>query len=723
MRNVRSRRRARAAAVPHLVERVEPRLLFAALTPSSAVLVFNDDLTSGNPSHTDTLTITNAGSTALTFPGTGAFTVVRDPSASADKSGDFHVTNASLPTTLAAGASAQLTVNFTATVANTIESALLQINSSDPAGPLAVQLHGLGTNGQFGYNEPSLANILTAFDIPTNIGVTDPSNSQYPQTPAPSTQEVPLQTMQKAGAGPVTIQMLASFNASAEPSLHVGYYTPGDASATTELFTINNADDQTVNPVPQGTTSFDPGSSPFGLYANFPGISATDTHYSEDALNTSLDSAHPHKFRFFPLESADGTAVPNAYVVAAEDYNGTAYNSFTNLVAIIRNVQPVSTTTGTTPASFGGKRVESYVDAAGHKVTLRLTGPGTGQATLDPSNSALPTITLSGTTAGSIFTITVAGGTTSVGSVDVTGSLGRMSAATTQLQGNLTVSGTLGTVQLAGASGGHTLSVGSGRVASLNLGQVADLSITSAGPIGTLQASSWAASGGANVITAPSITRLAVAGDFAPALNLNESGTDLGSANIRGAISGGPWTVAGSAGSIHAASVAAGWAGTFGAVGTFSTSGDFDGNLNAAKISAIRIGGAINGGQVRTSGNIGTVTASALVNADVFAGVDPATTTLPSSAAAFVANSTIGAVTVTGRNQPFAVQGSNVAASSLGHVNFGAVNTSNGGVPFGLAAHQLGSYTRRVNGKVIIWTRAMSPSLLTPDGDAVVRIV
>jgi hypothetical protein len=40
-----------------------------------------------------------------------------------------------------------------------------------------------------------------------------------------------------------------------------------------------------------------------------------------------------------------------------------------------------------------------------------------------------------------------------------------------------------------------------------------------------------------------------------------------------------------------------------------------------------------------------------------------------------------------------------------------------------LPAHQLASYTRRINGKVLRWTRAMNPTLLTPPGDAVVRLL
>jgi hypothetical protein len=187
--------------------------------------------------------------------------------------------------------------------------------------------------------------ILRAYEIPTIVGAgpndANGSNSQYPESPDPSSQEAVLQRLVKAGSGPVTVSLLGTFDTGTQPALRFGYYTPGDPTDLSELFSINRADAQTVNPTAQGATSFDPGSSPFGLYASFPGISTStgqlDVHYSEDPLNT-LDPAHPRKFRFFPLENPDGSVVPNAYVVAAEDFNSPTFNSFTNLVAVIRNV-------------------------------------------------------------------------------------------------------------------------------------------------------------------------------------------------------------------------------------------------------------------------------------------------------------------------------------------------------------------------------------------------
>ena len=61
--------------------------------------------------------------------------------------------------------------------------------------------------------------------------------------------------------------------------------------------------------------------------------------YSEDRLNEAFDPNSPRKVRFYPLRTADGADVPNAYVMAWEEFNGGYDNQ--DFVAIIRNVQPV----------------------------------------------------------------------------------------------------------------------------------------------------------------------------------------------------------------------------------------------------------------------------------------------------------------------------------------------------------------------------------------------
>ena len=433
----------------------------------------------------------------------------------------------------------------------------------------------------------------------------------------------------------------------------------------------------------------------------------------------------------------------------------TGVISYYQIVAVdnSNNASSPSTTSATRPGvgttmNFGGKTVLKYTDSRGHLVTMRLSGPGSGQAFFATGSMNPESITLNNTTAASIFTITVKGGTTTVGSITDTGSLGRIIAPQTIVQGNIAIGGSIASIQLAGDNGGTTLSIGAGKsVASLNLGQVADLTITSVPKIAMLRTTSWSVNSGTDLVTAPSITTLISTGDFGAALNLTGGGRELGAATIRGVLDAGPWTLLGSAGQIIAASVESGWSFTTpDAIALFRTSGAFGGSLTASSIGIFAVGGndigtvtttagasrdigsvtvrgVIDGGQFRTAGGIGAVTAAALVNANIFAGVLSTVTTLPQSASDFITPATITSVVVTGRNQPFAVQASNIAANTIGRVNFGPVNTDNGGTQFGLAAHSLTSYTRVVNGQRLTWTSRMDPSLLTPSGDAVVNLV
>ena len=119
--------------------------------------------------------------------------------------------------------------------------ARLQINSDDPNGALIVALHGIGTPGTGGANEPSLPAILRAYNIPTitGDGVNDANMNQtfYPASPDASSQEVTVGRLTKAGSGPVTLQILASYNAAGaanSPLVQFGYYTPGSTSAGQE---------------------------------------------------------------------------------------------------------------------------------------------------------------------------------------------------------------------------------------------------------------------------------------------------------------------------------------------------------------------------------------------------------------------------------------------------------------------------------------------------------
>jgi hypothetical protein len=300
----------------------------AALTASASLMVFN--AVNGSTSQVETLTLTDTGDAPLSL--TGA-TVAPDPTQATNGSAQFALVNgSSLPSTLAAGASFALEVNYTASLVG-IQYAVLDVASSDPAAPTtAVALHGIGTAGLGGTNQPSLMRILHAYDEPNydDIGETDEANALYPEPPAANNDEVDLQQMVKAGPGD----------------------TAGVTGTMQQLFHTPTAESQSTYVQPIGTTSFDPGSTVFGFYDPSQTVRVNGslvTGYTQDALNT-YDTTDPRKFRFFPLENANGTPVPHSYIMTSTEWPAPIGYDFVNIVAIVTNVEaPPAPITVTAP--------------------------------------------------------------------------------------------------------------------------------------------------------------------------------------------------------------------------------------------------------------------------------------------------------------------------------------------------------------------------------------
>lgn len=326
----------------------------ANLSTSKDQLVFSDIVPSAHAGASPNLSlrITNTGTVPLAFPA-GGIRVIDDTGSAGDDSGLFRIVNASsLPDTIGVGESFDVVLNFTAPAVG-IESAFLRIQSNDADRPsYDVALRGVGVAGTGGANEPSLARILRAYQIPTIVG-DGPNDSgegdtAYPATPDPSSEEVfGMQRLVQAGAGPVTVEVLAAEAINTNPSVRFGYYKPGNRAwdAKTELFTISGADAQSLQATPNGVTRFDPGGNAFGLYTIYPGFQHATKDgglprevFSEDVLNLwDTNVARQHKVRFFPLRQRNGTIVPNAYIVAFEEFD-TAFDS-NDIVAIVRNVR------------------------------------------------------------------------------------------------------------------------------------------------------------------------------------------------------------------------------------------------------------------------------------------------------------------------------------------------------------------------------------------------
>jgi hypothetical protein len=252
-----------------------------------------------------------------------------------------------LPLTLAPGQTDTIHVSYTPAAPGP-QGVLLHVRTSDPLTPDAVAaVRGLGTSGLTGVNEPSLQWILDTYQVPDNVGDPDPSNPAMPGTSSLIGDEVAAQRFVKAGPGPVSIVPMAVFgpkDPASGTTVVVGHYTSGDASSFTPLFTVPASGYQTLNPPVDAPpapplVSFDPGSAAFGFASQWPHYGGRMV-YQEDALNTWDVPVHQHKERIYPLKNADGSIVPNAYVVASEESTiGFDYN---DVVLLVLNATPSS---------------------------------------------------------------------------------------------------------------------------------------------------------------------------------------------------------------------------------------------------------------------------------------------------------------------------------------------------------------------------------------------
>ncbi|MFI5378015.1 MAG: S8 family serine peptidase [Tepidisphaerales bacterium] len=448
------------------------------------------------------------------------------------------------------------------------------------------------------------------------------------------------------------------------------------------------------------------------------------------------------------------TILSDTFAAAAETFTLVLSNASANAIVFNGSSTGTIQDLAAKTVTFSGARAGQYVDVVGHKVTLQLSGPGSGSAVFYGGSATPSRITLTGTTGRSTFTISPDRGGTTVGDVVVNGSLLSISAGKAALGGDLSVTGSLGSVVVIGALGGHTLSIGSGAVAaSLSLGNVFDLSVSAAGALKTVTATAWQnLRAGNDAINAASIGSLTVPGVFAADLILSAAGLDIGTASL-GTVTGGTWTLGGSATSLSAGSTAAGWSATAaGDITTFSTTGRFSGQLTARSLGTVRVGasltgahlrataapgaggktpavgqvivkGAISGSEIRSAGNIQSVSAATLVDSRIFAGVADAITGLPASAGDLSADAIIGTVNVVGvASQPFAVSNSDIAAATVQQVILGKLKTTNGGTPFGVAARHIVSYRRQVGSRVLV-TSSAAAHTASDGGDAVFRML
>ncbi|HSV13865.1 MAG TPA: S8 family serine peptidase [Tepidisphaeraceae bacterium] len=503
---------------------------------------------------------------------------------------------------------------------------------------------------------------------------------------------------------------------------------PLPGTTATETFTVTLAEPQSASATVD--------------YATADGTAVAGADY--DAVSGTLTFAPGETTKMIPvtvhgdlLSNADKTFTLNLTNPSA----GTTVST-PSVTATITNV-------AVTETDFGGNKSATYTDSTGHRVLMRLVGPGNGQIFFAGGSADPAQVNVTNTTGASTLVVAASNGATTLPGLSVDGSLAALVATTANITGNVHITGTAGRIFLGNVSGGSiTIDGASAAGSTIRLGAVVDSSLTTASPIAALILTSWTDTGGsADTITAPSIAVLRSLGAFNAGLNV--SGGDLRIAQFLGGITGGTWAVSGSAATLVAKNTAAGWSATFGgSVGVFVSQGNASGSLTAQSIRLMRVAGnlaqaniTLSGGgtslgtlvvvgvdsasHVTTAGNISVVSVGAMTDGSVEAGVDPAVTGLPISTTAFTTPASIGVFAVTGAApSPLAFADSIIAAEDLGKVIVRRVLFDNNATPFGFASRSLALFADFENGKApVVWTPKKPASDLTFAGDFKVSLL
>jgi hypothetical protein len=561
-------------------------------------------------------------------------------------------------------------------------------------------------------------------------------------------------------------------------------YTPTPKYSGTDLFTYTVADSLGDVSTPATVSlTIAPGVPPVANPVTAPAVSG-QTNTINVISNASSGAPLVPSTVAVVTPPANGTAtvntstgtvayVPNPGFVGTDNFTYTVGNTNGDTSA----PGTVSVDVGTTISSTkGSPHVLTFTDGAGGAETVTInrgsaelffSGTGgavtvgkNGRAVVTGTSLELSSITLSGTVAGSVFSIRgSAKAPLTIGGITDNSPLGQIIAPQAVLSGTVSLAG-LGVLNV-GSINSATIGVGSGGPARLSLttGAVTGSSLYSAVPINTLRAASWTGQSGVTTVTingtlydfspggikATSINSLSIAGGFNVNLNLPgiPSTIALGTARIGGAVSGGTWSVGGPTRSVIFGSVNNNWSGAFGslnamtiragglsstgipstlsatAIGSLVINGDLSGLVSAASAKLIRVNGNINGssflvtgsiGQliatgsltgdtITVDGNITNLTAASANGTNVLAGVTTGVT-LATATAANLGSATIGTVRLTGRTGA-EFTNSEILAGKITTASLGNVTTNNSGTSFGLGVKTIGSFAGIFGGSVL----------------------
>ncbi len=342
-------------------------------------------------------------------------------------------------------------------------------------------------------------------------------------------------------------------------------------------------------------------------------------------------------------------------------------------------------------------------DVRGVSVTFSLTGGGYGEIV---GNSNFNEVNLYNT--GEKSQLTIASKTEiSVGDINTindNNSLKSITAKTTNLRGNIKVSGSLASLVINDANNSNTITVGPSSnkkaAVSLSFDRVADLTLNSQMPIKAISTTEWKA----GTIDAPSIAsittkgnkKLKIAGDLDVDVTIDAA---IGSIKTAGTLSG-KWNC-NTIKSVSALNIT-----------SATLTLDQEPNLKVLALGALTAKNDINDSQIISDGNVGTISAGAMINSLCFAGIKSGVTGLPNLPDDINVSASIKSITVKGiKGEPNSFINSDIGAASIRSATLNYPKSDNSGVPFGITAGSIGSLKiKNASGKTITLKNLNSPS-------------
>jgi hypothetical protein len=244
----------------------------------------------------------------------------------------------SLPVDVAAGQDLLVGVRFAPTTTSTATFEA-RLTATSATGSASAALFGLAMNAQNG--EATLSQVVQTLGYKVNVGGTTTTLGTGKDLIG---DEVAAPRFVKSGAAAVGFQVVARY--SPFEAAAYGYYTGAAPNVTrTQLGIMSKgAADNIANrtlfpPLDAGAlSSFDPGSEPFGIFAesqsNVASLGADARFFQEESLNDDQGAVLPvHRFRVYPLKDRAGIAIANSYLIGCEEASNSDYQDYVFVIS------------------------------------------------------------------------------------------------------------------------------------------------------------------------------------------------------------------------------------------------------------------------------------------------------------------------------------------------------------------------------------------------------